>query len=88
MDYASVTLIATKPKLRENLETVQNKAARVILGAPRWKKVLNFCMEANLFPLDIQIDLMAALLFQGHPGTPEHKHEKKKKKKTTPGCQI
>lgn len=35
VDYAPVALIANKPKLREKLETVQNEAARIILGAPR-----------------------------------------------------
>lgn len=59
MDYASVSLITAKPKLREKLEIVQNEAARIILGAPRWTKALNL-MEANLLPLESWTDLISA----------------------------
>lgn len=41
VDYASGALITAKTKLREKLEAVQNEAAKIILGAPRWKKVIN-----------------------------------------------
>lgn len=34
------------------METVQNEAARIILGSPRWTKALNLLMEANLSSLD------------------------------------
>lgn len=53
VDFTSVTLIVTKPKLREQLETVQKEATTNILDAPRWTKFLNLLMEANL-PLNLR----------------------------------
>lgn len=40
--------------------TGQNEAAGIILGFPRWKKVFNLLMEANLLFLDTRVDLMTA----------------------------
>ena len=60
VDYASLALIGIKRKYKDRLETVQNEAARVILGAPRWAKVLNLLVETNLLPLASRIDLTAA----------------------------
>lgn len=50
-----------KPRLRKGFELMQNEATRVIQDAARWTKVTNLLKEANLFPLDSQIDLMARL---------------------------
>ena len=59
IDYASVALIASSTTLKEKLETIQNEAARIILGAPKWTKVINLLMEADLPSMDTRIDLMA-----------------------------
>ena len=60
IDYASVALIASSTTLKEKLETIQNEAARIILGAPKWTKVINLLMETDLPSVDTRIDLMAA----------------------------
>lgn len=60
VDYISVALTATKPRLRERLETVRNEALSIILDTPRSTKVLIVLMEANLFPLDFRIDIIAS----------------------------
>lgn len=60
VDYASVALMTVKPGNRKELNIKENEAARIILGAPGWTKVVKFLVDPNLFPLDIRIDQMAA----------------------------
>ena len=78
VDYASVALIAAKPRLRDRLELLQNQAARTILGAPGWTKVINLRMEANLLPLDSRIDLIAAQFFAKVIQTPKDTYLRQK----------
>ena len=60
VDYASPALVTLSPALRDKLEPLQNDAARSILGAPQWTKTLNLRVEANLMPLSLRIDKLAA----------------------------
>lgn len=48
MDHVSVELIIAKSRLKAKLGIVQNEATGTVLGTPRFTKVLNLCIEANL----------------------------------------
>ena len=60
VDYAASVLFYISKSLQLQLETIQNSAARIILGAPTWARASNLCREANLMPLYLRVRLMAA----------------------------
>ncbi|XP_076052657.1 uncharacterized protein LOC143032075 [Oratosquilla oratoria] len=55
IDYASSALAGLSATRLADLETVQNQALRVILGAPRWTLVANMQQEAGLVPISVRI---------------------------------
>ncbi|XP_045101617.1 uncharacterized protein LOC123498223 [Portunus trituberculatus] len=54
--------IRSFPALIETLDKAQNQALRVILSAPRWTKVLNLRMEAQLVAIKHRIPQLSATL--------------------------
>ncbi|XP_045117656.1 uncharacterized protein LOC123508188 [Portunus trituberculatus] len=62
VDYSAPCLTAASPALIETLDKAQNQALRVILSAPRWTKVLNLRMEAQLVAIKHRIPQLSATL--------------------------
>ncbi len=48
VDYAAPLLATISPYKMEDLEKLQNEALRIMLGAPRWTKLVNMRAEADL----------------------------------------
>ncbi|XP_045105264.1 uncharacterized protein LOC123500673 [Portunus trituberculatus] len=67
VDYAAPLLASISPWAMEKLEKLQNQALRIMLGAPRWAKLVNMRVEADL-PLlahrvhDVNVALLAKML--------------------------
>ncbi|XP_045122681.1 uncharacterized protein LOC123511124 [Portunus trituberculatus] len=59
---ASFRVKRSFPALIETLDKAQNQALRVILSAPRWTKVLNLRMEAQLVAIKHRIPQLSATL--------------------------
>ncbi|XP_076043615.1 uncharacterized protein LOC143026730 [Oratosquilla oratoria] len=59
-DYAVPALLTADADKLQRLETYQNEAARIILGAQRWYKILNFQRKASLPPLQLMIRMLGA----------------------------
>ncbi|XP_076039477.1 uncharacterized protein LOC143024550 [Oratosquilla oratoria] len=59
-DHAALALLAVDADKLQRLEACQNEAARVILGAKQWCKILNFQWEASLPPLQLRIRILRA----------------------------
>ena len=71
VDYASIALIKAPKALKGKIETLQNEVLRIILGAPRWAKVINLRLEAGILPIEHRMDLMAANFFAKVIQTPQ-----------------
>ena len=72
IDYASLALLNITSTDAKSLKTVQNKALRTALGAPRWTKVENLRAEAQLPSLTQRITSVTANFLiktsiKGHP---------------------
>ncbi|XP_076062460.1 uncharacterized protein LOC143037793 [Oratosquilla oratoria] len=59
-NYAAPALLTVAVEKLQRLETCQNEAARIILGAQRLYKVLNLQREASLPPLQLRIRMLGA----------------------------
>ena len=55
MDYAAPALLTLEDTLVPRLETIQNRAMRVCLGAPIWTRLENLRMENGLVPLQLRV---------------------------------
>ncbi|XP_076029819.1 uncharacterized protein LOC143018344 [Oratosquilla oratoria] len=67
VDYAAPALINVATAKLEDLEPCQNAAARIILGAQPWTKIVNLRMEASLPSLTsrvrrLEVDFLAKLV--------------------------
>ena len=62
VDYAAVTLVSLADTNRRSLEAIQNSAMRHILGAPRWTNAQALQAEADLPPLALRVEQLAATL--------------------------
>jgi len=60
IDYSSFSLLSLTPAQVNKLETIQNKCMRIILGAPRWTRLVNLRLEAKLVPLHIRMQQIVA----------------------------
>ena len=60
VDYYAPALLTLGERLHEKLETIQNRAMRVCLGAPRWTRLVNMRMETGLIPLHLRIQQIVA----------------------------
>ena len=58
VDYAAPALLTLEDKLRPKLETIQNRAMRVCLGAPMWTRLENLRVETGLVPLQLRVQQM------------------------------
>ncbi|XP_050707122.1 uncharacterized protein LOC126992427 [Eriocheir sinensis] len=59
-DYAAVAMVSLSDSVATSLERCQNDALRHILGAPRWTKLEALRAEAELPPLMLRIEQVAA----------------------------
>ncbi|XP_076063282.1 uncharacterized protein LOC143038149 [Oratosquilla oratoria] len=67
VDYAAPALITVATAKLEDLEPCQNAAARIILGAQPWTKIVNLEMEASLPSLTsrvrrLEVDFLAKIV--------------------------
>ena len=60
VDYAAPALLTLRPSFFQKLETIQNRAMRVCLGAPMWTRLENLRLETNLIPLRLRIRQLVA----------------------------
>ena len=56
IDYAAPTLTNLSERQTQSLETIQNNAMRLMLGAPMWTRICNLQMETNLPPIKARIE--------------------------------
>ena len=60
LEYPFLALAGMAETRWAELETVQNEALRIMLGAPRWTLVTNMLLETGLQPLQHRIQTLAA----------------------------
>lgn len=60
IDYSSIALMNLSKTEISKLETIQNKCMRLILGAPKWTRLVNLREESQLVSLETRIQQMVA----------------------------
>ena len=60
VDYSAVCLVMVEEPTIEKLEVLQNQALRLILGAPRWTKVLTMLEETGLLSMKDRLRFLQA----------------------------
>ncbi|KAK8372147.1 hypothetical protein O3P69_012693 [Scylla paramamosain] len=60
VDYSAVALVGFDSRRIQALQTQQNKALRLIVGAPMWAKIANLQVETNVAPLEVRITKIVA----------------------------
>lgn len=60
LDYSSIALAGLQPGLVQKLQVQQNKALRLIVGAPVWTKIANLQMETHIAPVETRIEKIIA----------------------------
>ncbi|KAK3886998.1 hypothetical protein Pcinc_002640 [Petrolisthes cinctipes] len=61
-DYASPVLATFRPTHFQRLEVAQNKALRLMLGAPMWTRIANLQLETRIDPIAVRVGKNAACL--------------------------
>ncbi|ROT63132.1 hypothetical protein C7M84_019001 [Penaeus vannamei] len=77
IDYSAPALLTLSPQDFVTLETIQNRAMRVILAAPRWTRLANLRMESFLPSLKCRMHqltagLVAKILSRSRPSPLKH----------------
>nr|XP_027234054.1 uncharacterized protein LOC113825424 [Penaeus vannamei] len=72
VDYCSFSILSLSSAQFIRLETIQNKYMRIILGAPRWTRLVNMRLGTKLIPLQIRTQQIVAghvskLISHHHP---------------------
>ncbi|KAK8383394.1 hypothetical protein O3P69_019047 [Scylla paramamosain] len=62
VDYSAVALVGFDSRRIQALQTQQNKALRLMVGAPIWAKIANLQVETNVAPVEVAAALTASNL--------------------------
>ncbi|KAK8385622.1 hypothetical protein O3P69_016418 [Scylla paramamosain] len=60
VDYSAVALVGFDSRRIQALQTQQNKALRLMVGAPIWAKIANLQVETNVAPIEVRITKIVA----------------------------
>ena len=55
IDYSALQLITSNENKLNKLEKIQNEALRLMLGAPRWTKLVNLRQETGIVPVSVRV---------------------------------
>ena len=75
LDYGSVVYGSARYSYRSTLNTIQNQALRICLGAFRTSPVVSLCVEANEPPLELRrkkLSIQYAIRLKGNPTNPAY----------------
>ena len=60
IDYSALQLVTSNENKLNKLEKIQNEALRLMLGAPRWTKLVNLRPETGIVPVSVRVQQVCA----------------------------